>query len=48
MTTTSDEMGYALPEAPGLHPAPQTPDTAWVDAAVTGWLDRHLTTKEAS
>jgi hypothetical protein len=42
-------MGYALPEEPGLDPAPQTPpDAAWVDAAVTGWLDRHLTNKEAS
>jgi hypothetical protein len=42
------EMGYALPEEPGLDPAPQTPDATWVDAAVTGWLDRHLTNKEAS
>ena len=48
MTTTADEMGYALLEAPGLHQAPQTRDAAWVDAAVTGWLDRRLTTKDAS
>ncbi len=42
------EMGDALAEEPGLDPAPQTPDAARVDAAVTGWLDRHLTNKEAS
>ncbi len=42
------EMGDALAEEPGLDPAPQTPDAARVDAAVTGWLDRHLTSKEAS
>jgi len=42
------EMGYALPEEPGVDPAPQTPDAAWVDAAVTAWLDRYLTNKEAS
>jgi hypothetical protein len=42
------EMGYAPSEEPGLDPAPQTPNAVWVDAAATGWLDRHLTNKEAS
>jgi hypothetical protein len=42
------ETAYALPEEPDPDPTSPTPDAAWVDAAVTGWLDRHLPNKEAS
>jgi hypothetical protein len=41
-------LAHALAERPGLDPAPQTPDAARVDAAATGWLDRHLTDTEPS
>jgi hypothetical protein len=40
-------LAPALAEGPGLDPAPQTPAAARVDAAVTGWLQRHLLGKEA-
>jgi hypothetical protein len=36
-------LGQALAEEPGLDPAPQTPDAAQVDAAITNWMGRHLT-----
>jgi predicted esterase len=42
------DLGDALAEEPGPHPVPRTPGPARVDAAVAGWLDRHLTSKEAS
>jgi dienelactone hydrolase len=41
-------LAHALAAEPGLDPALQAPDAARVDAAVTGWFDRHLTSKEAS
>jgi hypothetical protein len=36
-------LAQALAAEPGLEPAPRTPGAARVDAAVTAWLDRHLT-----
>jgi len=42
------ELGKTMAEEPGLDPAPQTRAAARVDAAVTGWLERHLTSEEAS
>jgi predicted esterase len=42
------DLRNVLAEEPGPHPVPRTPGAARVDAAVTGWLDRHLTSREAS
>jgi len=33
----------ALADEPGIEPAPQTPDAARVDKAVTDWFRRSLT-----
>lgn len=41
--TTIPEMGHLLAEEPGLDPAPQTPHAQRVDAEMTGWFQRHLT-----
>jgi pimeloyl-ACP methyl ester carboxylesterase len=40
---TVPEMKHALAEAPGIEPAPQTRDAESVDALVTQWFGRHLT-----
>jgi dienelactone hydrolase len=42
------ELGRTPAGEPGLRPAARTLGGARADAAVTGWLDRHLTSKEAS
>jgi dienelactone hydrolase len=42
------DLGHTLAEELDSHLAPRTAGAARVDAAVTGWLDRHLTSKEAS
>jgi dienelactone hydrolase len=39
---TVPEMAHAIAKAPGLAPAPQTPDARRVDAAVTKWFRLHL------
>jgi dienelactone hydrolase len=39
-------LAQALAAEPGTDLAPQTPDAARVDAAITGWLGRHLTHTE--
>jgi pimeloyl-ACP methyl ester carboxylesterase len=41
--TTIPEMGHLLAEEPGLDPAPQIPHAQQVDAVMTGWFQRHLT-----
>jgi dienelactone hydrolase len=38
-------MAHAFAEEPGLNAAPQTSQAARVDAAVTSWFRRHLTTE---
>jgi pimeloyl-ACP methyl ester carboxylesterase len=38
-------MAHAFAEEPGLDAAPQTSNAARVDAAVTSWFRRHLTTE---
>jgi pimeloyl-ACP methyl ester carboxylesterase len=41
--STIPEMGHLLAEEPGLDPAPQTPHAQRVDAEMTRWFQRHLT-----
>ena len=38
-------MGHAFAEEPGLDAAPQTGHAVRVDAVVTSWFGRHLTTE---
>lgn len=40
--TTIPGMGHAFAAEPGIEPAPQTPEAALVDAAITDWFARHL------
>ncbi|MEU4235870.1 alpha/beta hydrolase [Actinoplanes sp. NPDC026619] len=42
--TTVPGLAHPLAERPGDQPAPQTPEAATVDAAITAWFTTHLTT----